>query len=98
MALAYISVFKKELSDTEQDVLTQDIEEKLKHALVSQDRSFEDVMKQFDGVLVESMKTRVKLFLQEKRKILANTNTEKSLNELKKSITATPSDPSLKEM
>jgi len=79
-------------------LLTQDIEEKLKHALVSQDRSFEDVMKQFDGVLVESMKTRVKLFLQEKRKILANTNTEKSLNELKKSITATPSDPSLKEM
>lgn len=98
VALEYISVFKKELSDTEKDVLTQDVEAKLKHALVSQDISFENIMKQFDGVLVESMKTRVQLFLQEKREILAKTNTQKSLAELKKNIKASPSDPGLREM
>lgn len=98
LASLYISVFKKELSDTEQDVLNHAIELKLKYALISQDDdSFDDIMKQFDGVLVESMKTKVTLFLQEKREILWKTNTKESLDELKKNITATPADPSLKE-
>ena len=98
VASAYISEFKKELSDAERDILTKDLQSKLKEALISNDNTFDVIMKQFEGVLAESMKTRIKLFLQEKREILSKNNTKESLNKLKEHITANPSNPTFKEM
>ena len=92
LASDYIVVFKKELSDTEQHIISS-VEDKMKQALLSDTTSFEKILQEFWKFLSPTMIDRIKIFLVEKREVLSQVKTEEALQQLKAEINAYEANP-----
>ena len=89
VASSYISAWKKELSDGEQKIIST-IEERMKAALLSDDVSRTEILKEFKTMLSDAMIDKIALFLEEKKNILEKANTIDDLKKLKEDIATQP--------
>jgi hypothetical protein len=92
VAQQYIDAWKKEFSDSEQSVISS-ISEKMQKTLVSDDVSVDTITQEFATILSADMIHKITIFLQEKKEILAKTNTVEDLEKLKADIKTEPYEP-----